>query len=99
MRDRAFDQLAIFDPFQLFHPGVILELADGQPDALALPVDADHLYPDFLPDLEDFLGMVNPLPGDLGQVYEAVGAFDIYKSPKVSQAGYPAGANIPFAQF
>ena len=75
------------------------QLANGQADAFLLAVDGDDLDFDILTDLEHFAGVIDPVPGDLGEVDEAVGAVDVDESAKFSQAGDAPGADFAFFEF
>ncbi len=94
----ALDQLADLVLLNVLGPGVALQLAQGEADALLLFVDADDLDLDFLPHLEHFGGVLDALPGNLGEVHQAVRAVDVDKSAEISQAGDAAGANFALGQ-
>src|SRR4030067_820753 len=79
---RPLHQLPLPDMFRLFDPGVLLELANGQANALALAIDSDDLYLDFLSHAQHFLGMFNPLPGDLREVHQAICSINIDEGAK-----------------
>src|SRR3990172_5792058 len=92
--DRPLHQLPFPNMFCLFDPGVLLELADGQANALALTVNSDDLYLDFLSNAQHLLRMFNPLPGDFREMYQAVCAINIDEGAKLTHASDPAKANI-----
>ena len=94
--DRGFYQLAFSHALDLFQPGVFLQLADGQANAPALVIHADHLHLHILPHLEHFIGMINPLPGNLRQMDQPICAVNIHESAKVGNASHPTGAHIAF---
>jgi hypothetical protein len=84
--------------FDLLHPGIRLQLADRKTNALAVAVHADNPDLDFLADFEHLIGVLDAVPGDLGQVDQAIGAVDIDESAKVCQAGYSPGALCAFLE-
>ena len=61
-------------------PGIGHELLHAQADALGLFVDPDHLNLDGLADRDDLGRVVDPAPGHVGDVQQAVDAAQIDKS-------------------
>ena len=90
--DITFHQLSFFVVFNVLGPRVGQQAADGKANAFALAVNADDLDINFLTDFEHFAGMIDPFPGNLGKVNQAIGTVDVYKSTKLGQAGH-----APFA--
>ena len=58
-------------------PGIGLELLHAQADALGLAVEADHLDADVLADAQDVARVVDALPGNVGDVQQAVEAAQV----------------------
>ena len=58
-------------------PRILVELLHAERDALRLGVDADDLHLHGLADRQDVGGMVDALPGDVGDMQEAVDAAEI----------------------
>ena len=58
-------------------PRIGLELLHAERDALGLAVEADHLDVDRLADMQHLGRMVDPAPGDVGDVQQAVEAAEI----------------------
>src|SRR6476620_10322421 len=58
-------------------PGVFLRRLERQRDTLAVHVDVKHLDGDLLTNLDHLGGMVDVLPGQLCDVYQAVDAAEI----------------------
>ena len=58
-------------------PGIRLELLHAEADALGLAVEADHLDADVLADAEHVARVVDALPGDVGDVEQAVEAAQV----------------------
>ena len=70
-----------------------------RPMRLLLAVDVDDLDLDFLPHFEHLVGMLDAIPGKLGEVDEAVGAVDVDEGAEIGQAGDAAGVDLAFFQF
>jgi len=83
----SFHQLPFLDALHLFQPGIGQQLADRQPDAFLVLINADYLYLHFLPDFEHFVRVLDMFPTDLGQVNQSISAIDIDERPKLCQAG------------
>ncbi len=96
--DDPLDQLAFMQAFDLAGPGIGQQLADGKANALTFVVNADHLDVYFLPNFEHILGMIDMLPGDLGEVDQPIGALDVDERAEIGQAGDPPCAHIAFFQ-
>ena len=58
-------------------PGIGLELLHAQADTLGLRIEPDHLDVDLLADGERLGRVVDPLPGDVGDVEQAVDAAQV----------------------
>src|SRR6516225_5553601 len=58
-------------------PGILLQLLHPQRDAVRLVIDLDDLDLHLLADVEELGGMVDPPPGDVGDVQEPVDAAEI----------------------
>ena len=69
------DRVSALDTF----PWIALKLFHAERDALGLAVKADHLHVDRIADMQDLGRMIDPAPGDIGHVQEAVQAAKINK--------------------
>src|SRR5438477_7943790 len=58
-------------------PGILVELLHAERDALRLGIDANDLHFDGLADREHVGGKIDPLPGDVGDMEEAIDAAQI----------------------
>ena len=58
-------------------PGVGLQLLHAEADALGVLVDLDHLDLDGLADVQDLARVVDPAPGHVGDVQQAVDAAEV----------------------
>jgi hypothetical protein len=80
-------------------PGVFRQLTDGQADAFLVAVNIDNFDPDFLPDFEDFAGMLDTFPGEFREVNEAVRAVDVDEGAEIGQTGDTASVGLANFQF
>src|SRR5206468_1819368 len=69
-----------------------------QRDPLAVHVDVEHLDRDLLADLDDLAGVVDVLPGQLGDVHEAVDAAEVDERAEVDDRGDDALADLALLQ-
>ena len=92
--NRTFYQLAFSQVLDLFEPGVFLHAADGKANALPIPINADDLYLNFLPNFQDFVRVLDAFPRYLGEVNKPICAFNINESAEIGQAGHAACADI-----
>ncbi len=58
-------------------PGIILQLLHAERDAVGLVIDLDDLDLHLLADVEHLGGMVDPPPGDVGDVQKPIDAAEI----------------------
>src|SRR6185295_3393108 len=65
-------------------PGILVELLHAERDALRLGVGADDLDLHGLPDRQDVGGMIDALPGDVGDMQEAVDSAEIDERAVIS---------------
>ena len=79
-------------------PGVFLGGFERQGDAFAVHVHFQHLDGDLLADLHHFAGVVDVLPGQLGDVNETVHPAEIHKRTKVHDGGNNTLADLPLLQ-
>ncbi len=75
-------------------PRVFLGRLQRQGDALAVHVDVQDLDRDLLADLDDLGGVVDVLPGQLGDVHQAVDATQVHEGTEVDDRGDHAGADL-----
>ena len=68
-------------------PRVFGGLLETERDALAIEVDIQDLHLDLLTDLDDLGGMVDVIPGELGDMDQAVDATEVHEGPKVHDRG------------
>ena len=71
-----------------------LRPADAQRDLLLLGVDLHYIYVDFVADLEELLGRLRAVPGDLGKVHEAVGAAEVDEDAEAADRADAALADL-----
>src|SRR5690349_22604259 len=79
-------------------PRVLLGRLQRQRDALAVQVDVEHLDLDLLADLDDLGRVVDVLPGELGDVHEAVHATQVHEGTEVDDGGHDALADLALLQ-
>src|SRR5690606_4376112 len=79
-------------------PGVLLGRLQRQGDALAVHVDVQDLDLDLGADLDDLGGVVDVLPGQLGDVHEAVHAAQVDERTEVDDRGDDALADLALLQ-
>src|SRR5690606_25670527 len=79
-------------------PGGFLGGLEGQGDALALHVDVEDLDGDLLADLDDLARLVDVLPGQLGDVHQAVHAAQVHERTEVDDRGDDALADLALLQ-
>ncbi len=65
MGDRALDQHPFFQMFNPHQPRIAQQLADGKPNPLAFLIDTDHLDINFLSYAQNFVGVLDAIPGNL----------------------------------
>ncbi len=79
-------------------PRVFLRRLERQGDALALQVDLEDLDSDFLSDLDDLGGVLDVLPGQFGDVHEAVNATQVDERTEVDDRRDLALADLALVQ-
>ena len=79
-------------------PRIFLGGLERQGDALAIHVDVENLDGDFLANLDDLGRVVDVLPGQLGDVNQAVDTTEIDESAEVDDGGNDAGAHLALLQ-
>jgi hypothetical protein len=75
-------------------PRVLLRRLQRQRDPLAVQVDVEHLDGDLLADLDDLGRVVDVLPGQLGDVHQAVDAAEVDERTEVDDRGDDALADL-----
>ena len=79
-------------------PRVLLGRLERQGDALAVEVDVQDLDRDLVTDLDDLGGVVDVLPGQLGDVDQTVDATQVHEGTEVDDGGHDTGADLPLLQ-
>ena len=79
-------------------PRVFLGGLERQRDALAVHVDVENLDGDLLADLDNLARVVDVLPGQLGDVHQAVDAAEVDERAEVDDRGDDAGADLALLQ-
>src|SRR5690606_38789078 len=79
-------------------PRVLLRRLEREGDALAVHVDVEDLDRDLLADLDDLVRVVDVLPGQLGDVHEAVHTAQVHERAEVDDRGDDALADLPLLQ-
>ena len=77
------DDVALLVALEHLLPGVALRLLEAERDALALPVDVEHLDLNLLADLEHLGRMVDVAPRELGDVDQAVHPVEVDEGAEV----------------
>ena len=77
-------------------PGVLRLLFHPQRDLLLFPVVLEHDHLDPVAHLERLGGMVDPAPGDVGDVHEPVDAAQVHKRAVVRDVLDHAAHDLPF---
>src|SRR2546425_11161701 len=75
-------------------PGVRLELLQTEADALALPIDVEHLHLDLLADVHGLGGMRDTAIAHVGDVQQAVHAAQVDEGPEVGDVLHDPGAHL-----
>ena len=75
-------------------PRVFLGGLERERHPLAVQVDVEHLDGDLLADLDDLAGVVDVLPGQLGDVHQAVDPAEVDERPEVDHARHDALAHL-----
>ena len=87
---------------RVFHvdafPGIGLELLHAEGDTLGLAIEADHLNIDGLADAQDLGRVIDPAPGDVGDVEKAVEPAEIDERTVVGDVLDHAGKNLSFGK-
>ena len=71
-------------------PRILGGLLEAEGDALAVEIDVENLNLDLLADLDDLGGMVDMVPGELGDVHETVDAAEVDEGAEVDDRGHGA---------
>src|SRR3954453_855631 len=79
-------------------PRVFLGRLERQRDPLAVHVDVEDLDGDLLADLDDLARVVDVLPGQLGDVDQAVDATEVDEGAEVDDRGDDALADLPLLE-
>ena len=79
-------------------PGILLRRLQGKAHSLTVHVDVEHLDRDLLTNLDNLGGVVDVLPGQLGDVNEAVDPAQVNERTKVDDRGDDAGADLPLLE-
>ena len=70
-------------------PRILGGLLETEGDALAVEIDVENLNLDLLADLDDLGGVVDMVPGELGDVNQAVDAAEVDEGAEVDDRGGP----------
>src|SRR5690606_30196659 len=97
--DLALDKLPCAIRLCQVIPRVRHDVLAAEADALAFPVDADHLDLDLIPRLEHFLRVVDVPPCQLRQVDQPIRAADVDKRAEIGKAHHAPLADLPDLQF
>ena len=79
-------------------PRIFLGRLERQRDPLAVHVDVEDLDGDLLADLDNLGRVVDVLPGQLGDVHQAVDAAEVDERAEVDDRGHDALADLALAQ-
>ena len=79
-------------------PGIFLGGLQRERDPLAVHVDVEHFDGDLLADFDHLGGVVDVLPGQLGDVHQAVDATEIDKRAEVDDRGNDAAPDLALLQ-
>jgi hypothetical protein len=96
--DLAVDDLAHLVLAGELLPRVLLGGLQRQRDALALEVHVQHLDVHLVADLDDLGGVVDVLPGQLGDVHEPVDAAEVHEGTEVDDAGDHTAPDLALLQ-
>src|SRR5271166_2756841 len=88
------DVVALLD----VRPRVFLQLLHAEGDAVRLVVDLDDAHLDLLADAEHLARMVDPPPGDVGDVQKAVDAAEVDERAIVGEVLDRAVDDLPFGE-
>src|SRR5690606_20585803 len=94
LRDLAGHDLADLVGAGELLPRVFLGRLQRQGDTLAVHVDVEDLDRDLLADLDDLGGVVDVLPGQLGDVDQTVDATQVHEGTEVDDRGDDAGTHL-----
>ncbi len=79
-------------------PGILLRRLQRQRHPFPLQVDVQYLDCDLLADLDDLARVIDVLPGQLGDVDQAVHPAEVDERPEVDDRGHRAGADLTLGQ-
>jgi hypothetical protein len=79
-------------------PRVFLGRLQRQRDPLAVHVDVEHLDGDLVAHVDDLVGVVDVLPGQLRDVHEAVDATEVHEGTEVDDGGHDTLADLALLQ-
>ena len=94
LSDLALDDLAGNVGASEALPRILLGRLEGQGDALTVEIDVEHLDGDLVADLDDLGRMVDVLPGQLGDVDQAVDTAQIDERAEVDDGGHDTLADL-----
>ena len=94
--DLALDDLAGNVGASEALPRILLGRLEGQGDALTVEIDVEHLDGDLVADLDDLGRMVDVLPGQLGDVDQAVDTARSTNAPKLTMEDTTPSRIWPF---
>ena len=89
--DTSTDRVLLVD----VGPGIRHELLQPQRDALAVPIDIQHLHVDHRPDVHDLAWVTNSAPRHVGDVQESVEPTQIEERAEVGHVLDRAFADLP----
>src|SRR4029434_8289955 len=79
-------------------PRVLLRRLQRQRDPLTVQVDVENLDGDLLPPLDDLGRVVDVLPGQLGDVHQAVDAAEVHERTEVDDRGDDTRADLALGE-
>src|SRR6185312_8381005 len=79
-------------------PRIFLGRLQRQGDTLAVQINLEDLDGDFLADLDNLVRVVDVLPGQLGDVHQAVDATQVHEGTEVDDGGHDARADLALFQ-
>jgi len=94
--NRALDLLALMVGLHDGYPRIGQQALAAEGDAVGVAVQAEDVDIDLLADAQHVTRVVNPVPGQLADVDQAISPAQVHKRAEVAQAGDGAPDNLPF---
>ncbi len=79
-------------------PWVWLKAFDAEANPFPFVVQMQYIHVNFVTHFHHFARMSYPMPGELGDMHQAIGASQVDKGPEMTQAGNDAPSNFTFAE-